>query len=359
MRRRRNRLQLGLAMMVLTLFGVGSLVWIAKLQPRTPAPNPPLMSPSAGPLGRAGGAAAFDPATGRFVLFGGSLGTNGHLLDDTWVHDAKRWKQIAPSTHPSARFFAAAAADEANRNLVLFGGYGGSSSAPDKVNRPLGDTWVWTGQSWTQAQPTISPSAKFGHSMAYDSVRRRVLLYGGQNGPNSVLDDSWAWDGKHWERLSLSGGPRFGKVGAAMAFDPNAGVLVLTGVSPDSDLSTWTLQGTEWIRHAAVVEDQPWARESQAAYLPASRRIYMLVYGPRPPNPPSQLLVWGGNTWDVVHAGVVPPPRNGAAFAYCPSLGKLLVFGGTSVTQVPNGVTFGEVLSDTWVWDSLKWTRLN
>jgi hypothetical protein len=54
MRRRRNRLQLGLAMMVLTLFGVGSLVWIAKLQPRTPAPNPPLMSPSAGPLGRAG-----------------------------------------------------------------------------------------------------------------------------------------------------------------------------------------------------------------------------------------------------------------------------------------------------------------
>jgi hypothetical protein len=67
----------------------------------------------------------------------------------------------------------------------------------------------------------------------------------------------------------------------------------------------------------------------------------------------------GGNTWDVVHAGVVPPPRNGAAFAYCPSLGKLLVFGGTSVTQVPNGVTFIEVLSDTWVWDSLKWTRLN
>jgi hypothetical protein len=353
-----NRLQFaGLATLVLTLLVAGGLIWIAELHPRTPT-TPAVTSPSTGPLARRGAAAAFDPGTGNFVLFGGSRGTSGELMDDTWVHDARAWIRIATSIHPSARFSAAAATDEGHRNLVLFGGYGGSPSAPDNANRPLGDTWIWTGESWMQAHPTTSPGARFGHSMAYDKVRGRVVLYGGQNGPNSVLNDAWAWDGNNWEKLSLVGGPRFGKVGAAMAFDPTTGELILTGVSPDSDLSTWTLQGSEWIRHAAAVEDQPWAHESQAAYLPASRRIFMLVYGPKPPDPPSQLLVWDGNTWSAVRSVVVPPARDGAAFAYCPALGQLILFGGSSVTQIPNGVNPGEVLSDTWAWDGLKWTRL-
>lgn len=354
-----NRLQLaGLATLILTLVVVGSLLWIATLQPRTVI-TPALTSPSAGPAARAGAAAAFDPSTGNFVLFGGSRGSSGELLDDTWVHDSRSWRQLATPIHPSARFSTAAAADDAHRDLVLFGGYGGSASASDNAKRPLGDTWIWTGESWKQVHPTRSPSARFGHSMAYDMVGGRVVLYGGQNGPNSVLNDTWAWDGKDWEQLSLSGGPPFGKVGGALAFDPITGSLVLTGVSPDSDLSTWTLQGTQWIRHAAIAEDQPWAHDSQAAYLPASRRIFLLVYGPRPPDAPSQLLVWGGNTWTPVHSDVVPPARDGAAFAYCPSLGQLLLFGGSSVTQVPNGVNFGGVLSDTWAWDGLHWTRLS
>jgi hypothetical protein len=194
--------------------------------------------------------------------------------------------------------------------------------------------------------------------MAYDSFRGQVVLYGGQNGPNSVLNDTWVWDGKNWNQLSLSGGPPFGKVSAAMAFDRKSGVMVMTSVIGDGDLSTWTLQGTQWTRHPAIAEDQPWAHDSQAAYLPASQKIFMFVYGPKPPDPPSQLLVWGGNTWSVVSSSSVPPPRDGAVFAYCPALGQLLLFGGSSVAPIPNGVTFGDVLSDTWAWDGHKWTRL-
>jgi hypothetical protein len=186
----------GLATLVLAVLVVGGLIWISKLQSGTSTPGR-TVSPSRGiaPDARGGAAAAFDPANGNFVLFGGSRGSSGALLDDTWVHDARAWKHVATDVHPSARFSSAAADDDAHHNLVLFGGYGGSTSGSGSSNSPLGDTWIWTGQSWTQMHPLTSPSPRFGHAMAYDSFRGQVVLYGGQNGPNAVLNDTWAWDG--------------------------------------------------------------------------------------------------------------------------------------------------------------------
>jgi hypothetical protein len=84
-----NRLQVvSIATLVLTVLVVGGLIWLAKLQPGPTTPGPAVSpSPSVAPDARGGAAAAFDPATGGFVLFGGSRGSSGVLLDDTWVHD--------------------------------------------------------------------------------------------------------------------------------------------------------------------------------------------------------------------------------------------------------------------------------
>ncbi|MHB8590289.1 MAG: Kelch repeat-containing protein [Candidatus Dormibacteraceae bacterium] len=316
--------------------------------PTTNTSNPSATSEVATePPARWDAAAAFDPSSGEFVLFGGHRGST--LLADTWVHDARSWKQVLGQPHPSARFSAAAAEDPMHHNLVLFGGYGGES---------LGDTWVWAAHTWTLMHPTSSPSPRFGHAMAYDSVRGQVILYGGQAGPNSVLNDIWAWDGANWSQLNITGGPTAGKVSAALAFDVRAGELVLTGVTPDSDLSTWTLIGTNWTRHPASSGDQPWANDQPAAYLPTYGKVVLLVAGPRATDPPSELLTWDGSSWSAVSAATLPPPRVGAAFAFCPNFGRLLLFGGTAVTVTQNSMTYGDALSDTWSWDGHKWTQL-
>ena len=39
-----------------------------------------------------------------------------------------------------------------------------------------------------------SPLARSGHAMAYDSVRQRVLLFGGFQMPN-LYAEAWEWDG--------------------------------------------------------------------------------------------------------------------------------------------------------------------
>jgi hypothetical protein len=103
------------------------------------------------------------------VLFGGS-DSNGKPLADTWEWDGqnKTWTQIKPTTSPPARSSHALAYDSARKRTVLFGGWSGSTS--------LTDTWEWDGQSWTQIQTTTAPSSP--GVMAYDSVRQRTVLWG-------------------------------------------------------------------------------------------------------------------------------------------------------------------------------------
>ena len=42
------------------------------------------------------------------------------------------------------------------------------------------DTWAWDGLNWTQLSPTTSPAVRQFAGMAYDPIRDRTVLYGGQ-----------------------------------------------------------------------------------------------------------------------------------------------------------------------------------
>lgn len=44
------------------------------------------------------------------------------------------------------------------------------------------------------------PGARNVHAMAYDPVRRVVVLHGGFHAPERFTD-TWEWDGRSWRRL--------------------------------------------------------------------------------------------------------------------------------------------------------------
>lgn len=69
----------------------------------------------------------------------------------------------------------------ANRRAVLFGGRCASG-----INA---DTWEWDGTFWMQRQ-NMRPRARRGHSMAYDSDRDRIILFGGVEISDN-LGDTW------------------------------------------------------------------------------------------------------------------------------------------------------------------------
>jgi hypothetical protein len=72
--------------------------------------------------------------------------------------------------------------DQTCGKVILFGGYD---------NNFKGDTWAWNGATWSLIA-TTGPSPRYDHAMAYDSIRGKIVLYGGLQDITEV-GDTWEW----------------------------------------------------------------------------------------------------------------------------------------------------------------------
>jgi len=97
---------------------------------------------------------------------------------------------------------------------------------------PLGGTWTWDGVNWAEWTSTSpQPSARWGHVMAFDSVRSAVVLFGGNwTPPRGEVSDSEAYWADTWE-LAVAGGAG---TGCTDASECTSGFCV-DGVCCDSD----------------------------------------------------------------------------------------------------------------------------
>jgi len=173
---------------------------------------------------------AYDSKADRLLTFGGDhIFTDGTFFDDTWVYDpgAAAWTKRHPTLSPSARSYYAMAYDAKADRMVLFGG--------ENVNRGefFADTWTYSfgANRWTEMRPKESPPARDYSVMAYDSVRDRMLLFGGVDSSETPFDALWAYDLSRdtWTELKPTGPRPAARAWHSMAFDNEAGILVLFG----------------------------------------------------------------------------------------------------------------------------------
>lgn len=232
----------------------------------------------------------------RLVLFGGRAATG---LAETWELSASGWTQLTPLTSPPARYGHDMAYDPVRQRVILFGGF------PTGGTR-LGDTWEWDGTTWVQRTPMSSPSARSGHRMAWDPVRNVIVLFGGRiDGTGSFYQsDTWTWNGSNWTLVANTGPTA--REGVALAWDPvfTGGRLVLFG-----GLGAGGNRNDTW--------------------------------------------VWDGTMWTPVTATTSPPGRVFHDMVYSPVLGKVLLFGGST-----GGTASATFYGDTWVFDRTTWTQL-
>jgi len=168
-------------------------------------------SPLASPAGRLWHAMAFDSVRGVTVLFGGN--GQGVDLGDTWVFDGTNWTQRFPTSSPSPRFGHAMAFDSIRQRVVLFGGRSNGVR--------LADTWEWDGSNWSQISPSSTPFPRFWHTMVFDSARGKTVMFGGDHvSPNRLgpINDTWEWDGNTWTQDLTSAAPS-PRAGQSMAYD--------------------------------------------------------------------------------------------------------------------------------------------
>ena len=275
-------------------------------------------------------AMAYDSARGRVVLFGGYTFED---LADTWEWDGTTWVERTPATSPSAREEFAMAYDSARGRVVLFGG-----RAVNSPNR-LADTWEWDGNTWVERTPVTSPPARYGHAMAYDSARARVVLFAG-DGASGYLADTWEWDGETWIERTPATSP-YARRRHAMAYDSAHSRVVLFG--GESGLAdTWEWDGSVWVRR---IVPSPLHRYSHAMAYDSARGAVVLFGGTNDfVHGLDDTWEWDGNAW-LERSRQSPPARENHAMAYDSVRGRLVLFGGYG----------GINLADTWEWDGGRW----
>jgi hypothetical protein len=283
-----------------------------------------------GPSPRALHAMAYDPVRGKVVLFGGVNAPGGSGFNDTWEWDGTSWAQRATTGGPSQRYFHSMAYDSARSRVVLFGGYNSGF---------LGDTWTWDGGSWTQVAVT-GPTPRDAHEMAYDGARGTVVLFGGYNG--GYLGDTWTWDGTSWAQRATTGPlPRYSH---SVEYDSARSKIVLFGGYNGGALGdTWEWDGISWTQRSTTGSS---ARYGQAmAYDAGSGKVVRFGGDDSSGSPVGDTWEWDGTGW--TQFGVIgPQARDGAAMAYDSSRNRAVLFGGYN----------GGDLGDTWEWDGTSWT---
>ena len=300
------------------------------------------------PPARANHVLAFDAARGEVMLFGG-LSTSTTAYNDTWAWNGatQTWVGRMPATSPGARQAHAGAFDTTRGELVTFGGLVGVGA-----NAYGRDTWAWSSalQTWAKKSPLASPSARYGHTLVFDSNRKEVLLFGGWSGASS--NETWVWNGatQSWAQRTpaVSPPPRFAH---AVAFDSARNEVVLFGGFGYWD-DTWVWDGTAQTWTARAPPSRPRGRDAHAMVFDSARGEVVLFGGYSSAGYENDTWVWNGaaQTWTQRLPSMPPAGRGGHALIYDPARQETVLFA---------GIVNGSRVNDTWVWNGTAqtWTQ--
>lgn len=245
--------------------------------------------------------------------------TGGSADDVTTVThwDGTRWT-FAPVAGPPWRRAPGVAFDSLRNRVVMFGGI---------VFTAFGDTWEWNGTSWAQSMPAASSSARVSLAMAYDRVRARTVLFGGSQS-GAPLADTWLWDGTNWTRPLPTTSPS-ARASHAMDFDEVRGNVVLFGgtdAAGSAGGETWTWDGTTWSQQSPPTS--PPGRYGHALAFDRTHGNMVLFGGSGSAGVLGDTWIWNGATWVPRSPTTSPSPRTNFGMAFDGAHDAMLLFGG-------------------------------
>lgn len=122
--------------------------------------------------------------------------------------------------------------DPVRQKIVLFGGESLGAYAG-----LLADTWVWDRTTWIPLLPAVAPTPRTRSVMAFDGVIQKVVLFSGYAAA-STTNDTWLWDGSNWVLHAEAVGPDT-QWHSAMTYDAARQQLVLLSHYAGDFAATW------------------------------------------------------------------------------------------------------------------------
>ena len=235
-----------------------------------------------------------------------------------------------------------------------------ASAADYSWGSPLPSTPGGGGSSpdWVQRTTPTAPSFRFAYGMTFDAARSQIVFFGGAN--YGLFNETWVWSGTGWTQKFPASSPPVRRY-PQMAYDPAIQRVILFGGQSDLNWSatadTWSWDGSNWTQLSPATA--PPAREGGTMeYLPSIGKL-VLFGGSNSGRTDDLSDTWtfNGSNWAQISPSTVPPKRDGAGMTFDGARGNLVMFGGNTC-GAPPCTAFTEI-GDTWVFDGANWTQKN
>ncbi len=229
-----------------------------------------------GPQPRFGHNAIWDSGRNLVVLFGGQDDTK--FYNDVWEFDPAQslWSQISfAGSAPAARYGAGAAFDQAGHVFITHG---------FTTQGRFHDTWQYdlAARSWTEVTPESNrPVKRCLMRGVWDSLKQRLIIFGGQTDVAPFLDDLWAWSTvTDWQELARNPHPAARSLYSMVFHDQGAQIILFGGDTdkgPVNDLWSFHSSGENWTT-IPTDGDPPQPRYGHDAVL-VSQAPSLLIFG--------------------------------------------------------------------------------
>jgi hypothetical protein len=277
-----------------------------------------------GPQARRQEGLIVDPTSDRLIVVGGEHSDGG-----TWALNLTgppAWANLGFAAPGEAADVVRAVYDSQDHKMLLIV-HSMAVYALDLIN-PAGWTLV--------IGPGTGPVGRGYPAIAYDSLRNRLLVFGG--GPDTgVYSDVWALSltgTPAWQQLAPSPGPNPRWAAVAVYDEADDQLVVATGSGALITNDIWVLP---------LASPTAWAQVVPSGSLPQARYLSAAVYSPST----HELVMFGGNNGSVglkdvwslnlthptawrlhTFANPTPVPEWSHMLAYRPSGAELITYGG-------------------------------
>ena len=225
-----------------------------------------------------GSATAYDPNHHRMYVFGGF--SIWLVTQGDYVH----WTPIqAGGPGPQPRISHSMIYDPVRNRLVVFGGDVFRWTSPFGGGQfQVDELWslnLGPNPAWTQIIPSgNSPSRRRNHSAVYDPAGDRMIIFGGDN-DSTVFNDVWALsldDPTHWSRLTPAGQAPVARTDHTATYDPVDRCMLVFGGQTGVDWPPGL--GDTW--SLSLEGDPAWTRLDLAGTSPPPRLRHTAIYDP-------------------------------------------------------------------------------
>lgn len=223
--------------------------------------------------------------------------------------------------------------DSRKHMVVLFGG---ADTAGQLSSALLG----WNGTTWTCLAPS-GPPARSDATLVYDEHRNTFVLYGGRAG-REPFRDTWEFDGTAWKIVNRDG-PTSEPHGVG-AYDPaTKSTLLFSGLGDDTpQRRTWRFADGQW----TTASEQPQAEFPDAMLAGSASQPARLLSAKRTTTPDAfaaQMYEWETGKWSPVATTGETPMFSPQAPAARTSNGAILYAGFEADRSVATWILTGNV----------------